>query len=52
VQTYIQRAVIGMNKTDKKAIVTPKTSIKVNPPNANILPFDDGSKKKIVKKEP
>jgi hypothetical protein len=39
-----------MNKSDKKATVTSKTDLKVNPPKAKILPFDDGSKKKIVKK--
>jgi hypothetical protein len=41
-----------MNKTDKKAIQISKTNLKVNPPNTKILPFDDGSKKKIVKKQP
>jgi hypothetical protein len=44
--------VVDMNKTDKKAIVTSKTNLKINPPNTKILPFDDGSKKRIVKKEP
>ncbi|MGD6853094.1 MAG: hypothetical protein ACQCN6_13630 [Candidatus Bathyarchaeia archaeon] len=41
-----------MNKSDKKEIITAQTSLKVNPPKANILPFDDGSKRKIMKKEP
>ncbi len=41
----------NLNKSDKKEIITSQTSLKVNPPKANILPFDDGSKRKIVKKE-
>ena len=41
-----------MRKPDERAIVPSKTNIRVNPPNAKILPFDDGSKKKIGKKEP
>ncbi len=36
-----------MRKADKNAIVESKTNLKVNPTNLNILPFDDGSKKKI-----
>jgi hypothetical protein len=37
--------VISMNKSDKK--ITEQKIAKVNPPTAKILPFDDGSKKKI-----
>jgi hypothetical protein len=40
-----------MNKQDKKAIIVSKTDLKVNPPKGNILPFDNGSKRKIIKKE-
>jgi len=40
-----------MNKSEKKAIIPSKTELKVNPPT-KVLPFDDGSKRKIVKKEP
>ena len=40
-----------MNKSDKRAIVTSKTNLKVNPPEGEILPFDDGSKRRIAKKE-
>jgi hypothetical protein len=40
-----------MNKTDKKAIIKPTTDLKVNPPTAKVLPFDDGSKKKITRKQ-
>ena len=39
-----------MNKTDKKLKdkipVKVNPAIKVNPPKAKVLPFDDGSKKK------
>jgi|WetSurSiteA1Bulk_404760.scaffolds.fasta_scaffold207268_2 hypothetical protein len=39
-----------MNKSDKKVIILPTTALKVNPPaTLKILPFDDGSKKKISK---
>jgi hypothetical protein len=39
--------VINMNKTDKK--INEKIAPKINPANAKVLPFDDGSKKKKVK---
>jgi len=39
-----------MNKTDKK--ITEKVAAKVNPPKAKVLPFDDGSKKKVAAKKP
>jgi hypothetical protein len=40
-----------MNKTDKKIDqkVAAKINPKVNPPKTKVLPFDDGSKKKIAK---
>ena len=41
-----------MRKTDKNAIILSKTDLKVNPTNVKVLPFDDGSKKKITTKEP
>jgi len=41
--------VISMNKSDKKEIVASKTSLKVYP-EVKILPFDDASKRRIVKK--
>jgi hypothetical protein len=41
-----------MRKTDKNSIVESKTNLKVNPANVKILPFDDGSKKKITTKKP
>jgi hypothetical protein len=34
-----------MNKTDKK--INEQKVTKINPPTAKVLPFDDGSKKKI-----
>jgi hypothetical protein len=39
-----------MNKSDKK--ITQTVTPKVNPPaKAKVLPFDDGSKKKIANKK-
>lgn len=43
---------MNMRKADKNAITASKTNLKVTPTNVKILPFDDGSKNKIVKKEP
>ncbi len=40
-----------MNKTDKNAVVAAKIEPKVNPAKAKVLPFDDGSKKRVVKKQ-
>ncbi len=40
-----------MRKADKNAITISKTTLKVPPTNVKILPFDDGSKKKITSKE-
>jgi len=40
-----------MNKTDKKETIKLATDLKVNPPNVKILPFDDGSKRKIASKK-
>ena len=42
--------VICMNKSDKKA--NEKVAPKVNPAKAKVLPFDDGSKKKVTTKKP
>jgi hypothetical protein len=39
-----------MNKSDKK--INEKIATKVNPPGkAKVLPFDDGSKKKVATKK-
>jgi hypothetical protein len=37
---------------DKTEITISNTNLKVNPPKGNILPFEDSSKRKIMKKEP
>jgi hypothetical protein len=39
-----------MNKTDKK--ISETIAPKVNPAKAKVLPFDDGSKKKVTAKKP
>jgi hypothetical protein len=42
-----------MNKSDERVIISPTTALKVNPPTTlKVLPSDDGSKKRIVSKEP
>jgi hypothetical protein len=40
-----------MRKADKNAIISSTTNLKITPTNVKILPFDDGSKKKITRKE-
>ncbi len=45
-----RETVVSMNKTDKNAVISPKVNPKVNPAKAKVLPFDDGSKKKIASK--
>lgn len=42
---------LGMNKTDKNAVVAAKVNPKVNPAKAKVLPFDDGSKKRMAEKK-
>jgi hypothetical protein len=46
-----EERVVNMNKTDKKAITSSSTNLKVNPPTVKVLPFDNGSKKKITRKQ-
>jgi hypothetical protein len=41
-----------MNKSEKRAIVASKTDLRVPSFEGKILPFDDGSKRMIMKKEP